>query len=160
MTEPMGLAFEGALVWVEDHRVSGALEVVGDRSAGSLFFHEGRACFGLLDGDACVPATGGGIDPELWLRALESPVADIDFAASLILAGAPARRVERFAHHAVTNTIRMLRRNKEVRVRFIERTSPFGTMFRFDLSLWTTRAAPDHPRPTPLGLVQPVSTSA
>lgn len=160
MTEPMGPAFEEALVWVDDHRVSGALEVVGDRSAGTLFFHEGRACFGLLDGDSCVPASGGGIDPELWLRALESPVAEIDFAASLMLAGAPARRVERFAHHAVTNTIGRLRRNKEVQIRFTERTSPFGTLFRFDLSIWITRAALDHPRRTQLGLLQPVSKSA
>jgi hypothetical protein len=160
MTEPLGSTFDEALMWVEDHRVTGALEVVGDRSAGALFFHEGRACFGLLDGDSCVPATGGGIDPELWLRALESPVADIDFAASLMLAGAPARRVERFAHHAVANTIRMLRRNTEVRIRLVERTSPFGTMFRFDLSMWTTPDVPDHPGSAPLGLLQPVTRSA
>jgi hypothetical protein len=138
MTEPLGSTFDEALKWVGEHRLSGALEVVGDRSAGTLFFHEGRACFGLVDGDSCVPATGGGIDPELWLRALESSVADIDFAAALMLAGASARRVESFAHRAVDNTVEMLRRNIEVRIRFAQRTSPFGTMFRFDLSQWTT----------------------
>ncbi|MGF1665001.1 MAG: hypothetical protein ACFCVC_01900 [Acidimicrobiia bacterium] len=160
MTEPLGSTIDAALMWVEDHRVTGALEVVGDRSAGALFFHEGRACFGLLNGDSCVPATGGGIDPELWLRALESPVADIDFAASLMLAGAPARRVEIFAHNAIDNTVGMLRRNTGVRVRFTERSSPFGTMFRFELSRWIERGEADRPSRTPLGNLQLVSRSA
>jgi hypothetical protein len=160
MTQEPGSTLDEALAWVESHRVTGALEVVGDRSAGALFFHGGRACFGLVDGDSCVPATGGGIDPELWLRALESPVADIDFAASLMLAGASARRVEHFAHQAIDNTVGVLRRNTEVLIRFTERNSPYGTMFRFEVSPWIARRESNHPIRRQVGSRQLVSRSA
>jgi hypothetical protein len=160
MPKPSGSTLFEALAWVEDHRVTGALEVVGDTSAGALFFHEGRAVFGLLNGDSCVPATGGGIDPELWLRALESPVADIDFAASLMLAGASPRRVEAFAYRAIDHTVTMLRRNTEVRIRFAERRSPLGTMFRFDISQWIPPAQFDGRGRNPLPRVHLASRSA
>lgn len=130
------VGLDGALRWVAENRVSGALEITGETASASLFFHQGQACFALLDGEACVPPAGGGIDSDTWLDALASPIADIDFAAALMMAGASAQRVSAFAHQSLDRAIAKLRACDGLRIHHVRRRSPLGTVFRFEVSSW------------------------
>lgn len=140
MTDRTGLGLDEAIVWVANNHLTGALEVSGDHAAGALYFDEGYACFGLVRGEPCV-SVGSGIDPELWLHAISSPVSEIDFGAALIIAGATELQVRHFVEHSIERSIHRLRGNGPVHIRFIDRVSPFGTMFRHDVATWLDRVS-------------------
>lgn len=130
-----------AMAWVADRGLSGAIEVAGDSAAATIFFSDGYPCFGLVGGEGCVPVNGGGIDPELWLQALSSPAAELDFGAALLLAGAAERQVQKFVRRSIDAAVGAVGRNGSVQVRFVDRPSPIGTMFRFDVSNWIPESA-------------------
>jgi hypothetical protein len=130
-----------ALAWVADRGLSGAIEVTGDKAGATLFFSDGHPCFGLVGGEGCVPVNGGGIAPDVWLQALASPAADLDLGAALLLAGAAERQVQRFVKRSIDAAVAAVGRNASVEIRFVDRRSPIGSMFRFDVSNWIPQTA-------------------
>lgn len=126
-----------AMIRASETEFSGALVVSGGEVSATLYFDRGRVCFGRIHGEECIPADGGGIEPLKWLTALASPIADLDFSAALLLSAAPVPAVSQFARNSIDRSIELLEQSSDLEIRWTNRTSPFGSGFRFDVSNWT-----------------------
>ena len=60
---------------------------------------------------------------------------------ALLLAGAAERQVQKFVKRSIDAAVAAVGRNGSVQVRFVDRPSPIGTMFRFDVSNWIPESA-------------------
>lgn len=126
---------------------SGAIDVAGDFTHGTLFFDRGLITFGLLSEEDVALLGVHHIDPESWLAALEITEPGRDLSEALVAVGVPESDIAEFARDVVDRVVNALRRNQVVSVDRSKRPSPLGSVVRIDASKWfsiseRTMAAP------------------
>ncbi len=121
---------------MKSHEASGAIDVAGDATHGTLFFERGLITFGLLSEEDVAALGVHHIDPESWLAALERTEPGRDLSEALIAVGVPEHDIAGFARDVVDRVVSALRRNHVVSVDRSKRPSPLGAVVRLDPSEW------------------------
>jgi hypothetical protein len=118
-------------------RASGAVEVRGEQSTGTIWFTDGDITWARIAGRPF--ELGGAFDPAVLLEALSSPTADHDLGTALIGAGVPEDAVVRLAAGVIAETLTELFENRQVEVRITGEGTWFGSRCRFDAGHWADR---------------------
>ncbi len=135
---------------MNSQEASGAIDVAGDVTHGTLFFDRGLITFGLLSEEDVAAIGVYHIDPESWLAALEMTEPGSDLSEALLAVGVPESDIAEFARDVVDRVVSALRRNQVVSVDRSTRPSPLGAVVRLDASEWFSII--ERPLATPFGI--------